>query len=229
MIFKVKQLEENISFLIFLLVFMVLSFIHSIIKYKIKNKLEETQRRVEQSHSNSEAQVRSLTDPNEINIKYISKTFQETCQINVEQQRILPTTSHAQPSEVVVNPGNLHEWESKVFLENQKNTFIKSVLNYCVKYNSAVLIVGGLAESYLYGIRVICNIFSILLGFLYALLFIQPFMISLKDEVHTPYEYFQKRYRNKTYVRVVVCLISQFYYFTFLTLYLWGCEVNEYF
>ncbi len=78
MIFKVKQLEENISFLIFLLVFMVLSFIHSIIKYKVKNKLEETQRGVEQSHSNSEAQVRSLAaDPSEINIKYISKRFKK--------------------------------------------------------------------------------------------------------------------------------------------------------
>ena len=50
-------------------------------------------------------------------------------------------------------------------------------------------------------------------------------MISLKDEIRTPYEYFQKRFKNKSYVRIVVCLISQFYYFTFLSLYLWGCTV----
>jgi hypothetical protein len=167
MTLKAKELEENISFIIFMLVFMVLSFIHSIIKYKLRNKSEEQQ-------ATENAQMRHVS------VKYVSKAFQE-CQINVEKEQLQPTAIHSLPNPVA----NTSHDESKIYLENQKNSFIKSVLNYCVKYNSAVLIVGGLAESYLYGIRVICNVLSIFLGFLYAIIFIHPFMRSLKDEIHT--------------------------------------------
>lgn len=173
MTLKAKELEENISFIIFMFVFMVLSFIHSIIKYKLRNKSEEQQ-------ATENAQTTRHVGANEVSVKYVSKAFQE-CQINVEKERLQPSTSHSVPDLVA----NTSHDESKVFLENQKNSFIKSVLNYCVKYNSAVLIVGGLAESYLYGIRVICNVLSIFLGFLYAIIFIHPFMRSLKDEIHT--------------------------------------------
>ena len=180
MTLKAKELEENISFIIFMLVFMVLSFIHSIIKYKLRNKLEEQQ-------ATENAQTRHVA-ANEVSVKYVSKAFQE-CQINVEKEQLQPTTSHSLP-DTVANTSPTSQYESKVFLENQKNSFIKSVINYCVKYNSAVLIVGGLAESYLYGIRVICNVLSIFLGFLYAIIFIHPFMRSLRDEIHTVRKFF---------------------------------------
>jgi len=111
---------------------MVLSFIHTVIKYKTKtsNNTSETQ------HLNTKS--KSFNTKN-VSIEFISKTYQQ-CKINAEHQQhetsTRPTTSH-----------HVNDHESKVYLENQKNSFIKSVLNYCVKYNSAVLIVGGLAES----------------------------------------------------------------------------------
>ncbi|CAF0766699.1 unnamed protein product [Brachionus calyciflorus] len=103
--------------------------------------------------------------------------------------------------------------------------YIKVIVNYCVTFNSAFLIVGSLAESYLYGVRMVGNIISITLGFIYAFLIVQPFMYSLDEDIKTPYQYFERRYRNRKYVRAITAAAGMLFYFLFLTLYLWGCAV----
>lgn len=103
--------------------------------------------------------------------------------------------------------------------------FFKSVVNYCVSFNSAFLIVGSLSEAYLYGVRMYGNILSVFLGYVYSSTLVHPFFYSFKDEISSPYHYFQKRYREKVYMRSIVGGVAMFFYFSFLTLYLWGCTV----
>jgi Na+/proline symporter len=50
-------------------------------------------------------------------------------------------------------------------------------------------------------------------------------MIKLDDDIKTPYQFFEKRYSNKRYVRVITAFIGLLFYFLFLTLYLYGCSV----
>lgn len=103
--------------------------------------------------------------------------------------------------------------------------YIKVIINYCMTFNSAFLVVGSLAESYLYGVRMVGNIISITLGFIYAFLIVHPFMYSLDEDITTPYQYFERRYRNKKYVRAITASAGMLFYFFFLSLYLWGCAV----
>ena len=106
-----------------------------------------------------------------------------------------------------------------------KYRFIKTLINYAVTFNSAFLIVGSLSEAYLYGVRMVGNIISVLLGYVYAFTVVQPFMYSLEQDIKTPYQYFSKRYRSSKFVKVITTIAGMLFYFSFLTLYLWGCAV----
>ena len=103
-------------------------------------------------------------------------------------------------------------------------TYTKKIINYTVGFNSSFLIVGSMSESYFYSITMVGNIISVTLGFVYAFLIVHPFMYSLDAEIKTPYQYFEKRYRNK-HVRSISAMMGMFFYFSFLTLYLWGCTI----
>jgi hypothetical protein len=103
--------------------------------------------------------------------------------------------------------------------------FVKTLINYSMSFNSAFLIVGSLAEAYLYGVRMVGNIISVSLGYVYAFFIVMPFMYSLDDDIHTPFDYFAKRYRNAKIVRAIVASVAKFFYWFFLTLYLWGSSV----
>jgi len=105
-----------------------------------------------------------------------------------------------------------------------KKAYIKKIINYSVAFNSSFLIVGSMSESYFYSITMVGNILSVTLGFIYAFLIVHPFMYSLDKEIKTPYQYFEKRYRNKL-VRSISAIMGMFFYFSFLTLYLWGCTI----
>jgi Na+/proline symporter len=48
-------------------------------------------------------------------------------------------------------------------------------------------------------------------------------MVTLEDDIKTPYQYFERRYGNKKYVRAITATFGMIFYFSFLTLYLWGC------
>jgi Na+/proline symporter len=81
-----------------------------------------------------------------------------------------------------------------------------------------------LSESYMYGVRMVINIVSVTLGYLYAFFIVQPFMYSLDEDIKTPYQYFEKRYNSKL-IRSVSSFFGMLFYFSFLTLYLWGCTI----
>jgi hypothetical protein len=48
-------------------------------------------------------------------------------------------------------------------------------------------------------------------------------MVILEDDIKTPYQYFERRYGNRKYVRAITATFGLFFYFSFLTLWLWGC------
>ena len=106
-----------------------------------------------------------------------------------------------------------------------KKKFIKQLINYSVSFNSAFLVVGSMSEAYFYGVRMVGNILSVSLGYVYAFAFVQPFMHSLDDDIKTPYQYFGKRYRNNIYVTAISAAAGMLFYFSFLTLYLYGCAI----
>jgi hypothetical protein len=60
--------------------------------------------------------------------------------------------------------------------------FLKQVINYCVSYNSSILIVGSLSESYFYSLTMVTNILAIGLGYVYAVVLVHPFTYSLEKE-----------------------------------------------
>ncbi len=56
-----------------------------------------------------------------------------------------------------------------------------------------------------------------------AFFLVVPLMVTLEDDIKTPYQYFERRYGNKKYVRAITATFGMIFYFSFLTLYLWGC------
>ena len=102
--------------------------------------------------------------------------------------------------------------------------YIKQIINYCVAYNSSILIVGSLSESYYSSLTMMGNILAISMGYVYALVLVHPFTYSLDKEIKTPFQYFEKRYRSQR-VRALCALMAMFYHFSFITLFLWGCTI----
>lgn len=88
-------------------------------------------------------------------------------------------------------------------------------------FNSAFLIVGGLSESYMYGLKMLPNIAAVMLGYVYSMLITFPFMYSLK--LKSPYDYLMLRYRERRCVKMACLCLAMFYYFSFGSLFLWGC------
>lgn len=88
-------------------------------------------------------------------------------------------------------------------------------------FNSAFLIVGGLSESYMYGLKMLPNIAAVMLGYVYAMLIVYPFMYSM--DIKSPYDYLKHRYGERTCVKFACISVAMFYYFSFGSLFLWGC------
>lgn len=80
---------------------------------------------------------------------------------------------------------------------------------------------GGLSESYFYGLKMLPNIAAVMIGYVYALLIIYPFMYSL--DLRSPYDYLQRRYAGRSCVKLVCTALAMCYYVMFAALYLWGC------
>lgn len=101
----------------------------------------------------------------------------------------------------------------------------KSLVNYGMSVNSSFVIVGTLSEAYLYGVRMVGNILSVLLGFLYASYLVLPVLHSLEHDIKTPFEYFSRRYNGNKWAQFITALACMTFYLSFLSLYLWGCAV----
>lgn len=65
------------------------------------------------------------------------------------------------------------------------------------------------------------NIAAVMLGYMYALLIIYPFMYSL--DFKSPYDYLRRRYADRQCVKLACVCLALCYYFSFASLYLWGC------
>jgi Na+/proline symporter len=109
--------------------------------------------------------------------------------------------------------------------QSEYTEYARKAINYSAGFNSAFLIVGSLSEAYLYGVRMVGNIISVFLGFVYAMALVQPFMYSLDASLTTPYHYFAKRYRDSRWVRAISAFGGLLYHFLFLSLFLWGGTV----
>ncbi len=108
---------------------------------------------------------------------------------------------------------------------NSMCRFIKLLINYSVSFNSSFLIVGSISEAYFYGVRMFGNVLSVSLGYVYAFLIVQPFMYSLDEDIKTPYQYFERRYRHSRWIRAITASAGLLFYLSFLALYLWGCAI----
>jgi Na+/proline symporter len=108
--------------------------------------------------------------------------------------------------------------------EDYKVKIFKTFLNYNASFNNSIIIVGSLSEAYFFGVRLIGNALAVAIGYLIAFYFVIPFLINLEEDITTPYQYFERRYGNRKYVRAITAIVGILFYFSFLTLYLYGCS-----
>jgi SSS family solute:Na+ symporter len=108
--------------------------------------------------------------------------------------------------------------------EDYKVKIFKMILNYNASFNNSIIIVGSLSESYFFGVRLIGNALAVAIGYIIAFYFVIPFLINLEEDIKSPYQYFERRYGNKKYVRAITAIVGIVFYFSFLTLYLYGCS-----
>lgn len=93
-------------------------------------------------------------------------------------------------------------------------------VNGYMSFNSVVSFVGFLTETYYYGARLIINLVAVSIGYIFASLILQPFFYDMG--VKTPYEYLEKRYKNRVIVRVIVAFVAIIFHISFTTLFLWS-------
>ena len=91
--------------------------------------------------------------------------------------------------------------------------------SYC-SFNSSVTYVGLVDETYYYGARLLLNAVSVGLGYLFSLLFLQPFLYSI--DVKSPYEYLQKRYGDRIICRIICAINGVIFHVSYSTLFLWS-------
>lgn len=73
----------------------------------------------------------------------------------------------------------------------------------------------------MYGLKMLPNICAVMLGYVYSMLIVYPFMYSL--DIKSPYDYLKKRYGDRDCVKIACLCLAMFYYFSFGSLFLWGC------
>ena len=109
---------------------------------------------------------------------------------------------------------------------NSKNHSVrnpKQIELWIASYSSFISVisfVGFATETYYYGARLLMNLISISIGYIIAFLIIQPFFYNM--EISSPYEYLQKRYANRLFVRCVSALFGILFRLSFATLFLWA-------
>lgn len=121
--------------------------------------------------------------------------------------------------------------ESKSALKNEPTTksnetlkTLKFILNSYASFNSIVICIGFISETYLYGGRLLMNLVSVSIGYLVAFFILHPVVYRLKSS-RTPFEYLQHRYRDNRLIRVIAALCGILFYLLFMSLHLWGCSI----
>ena len=120
---------------------------------------------------------------------------------------------------------NVIQPEATVTSKTKKRfNMLKFVLNSYASFNSVVVCIGYITETYLYGGRVLLNGLSISIGFLVAFFILHPVIYNL-ESIKSPYEYLQYRYGNKRSIRVITAFFGNLFYLLFMALHLWGCSI----
>jgi hypothetical protein len=101
----------------------------------------------------------------------------------------------------------------------------KFILNSYFSFNSVVIGIGFITETYLYGGRLLLNLLSVSIGYLIAFLIVHPVIYNLDKKIKSPYEYLQYRYGDRKSIRYIAASVGIFFYLLFMSLHLWGCSV----
>ena len=118
-----------------------------------------------------------------------------------------------------------NEIEKETKPKNENLETFKFILNSYLSFNSVVIGIGFITETYLYGGRLLLNLLSVSIGYLVAFLILHPVIYNLDKKIKSPYEYLQYRYGNRTSIRYTSALVGIFFYLLFMSLHLWGCSV----
>ena len=106
-----------------------------------------------------------------------------------------------------------------------QNTTLRTTLNSYAGFNSVVICIGFITETYLYGARLLFNLLSVSIGYIVAFVILHPVVHGLDTVIKSPYEYLSQRYGDRRLMRVVPALCGLFFYLLFMSLHLWGCSV----
>jgi hypothetical protein len=101
----------------------------------------------------------------------------------------------------------------------------KFILNSYLSFNSVVIGIGFITETYLYGGRLLLNLLSVSIGYLIAFLIVHPVIFNLDKKIKSPYEYLQYRYGDRKSIKYIAASVGIFFYLLFMSLHLWGCSV----
>ena len=198
---------EQIGFCIFITSYFItsyLSLINTHVNKRRARKRNKTKREQGQSH------VRS---------NQIAQSDQYNMQNDIQKSELIQ-------SDIMMNEENEKSTEEPPSPPNSSNYhFLEQILKNSVTFNSSFLIVGSLSEANLYGVRMVGNIMSVTLGYIYSAILVQPFMYNLDESIRTPYQYFGKRYRNSKYVRAITASAGLFFFLSYITLFLWCCAI----
>lgn len=133
----------------------------------------------------------------------------------------------ARGSAVQTNDIELQEKQAvKTSTEKPKNnnkTLINLIINSYASFNSVVICIGFISETYLFGGRLLLNMLSVSIGFIVVFFILHP-VIYNTESIKTPYEYLQVRYGNKKLIRRVTALFGILFYVLFMALHLWSCS-----
>ena len=101
---------------------------------------------------------------------------------------------------------------------------IKFGIHFYGSYNSTLVFIGLTTETYLFGAKMYCNLFAMLIAYCVVGFILQPFFYDLDKSIKTPYEYLEKRYNNSKFIRILAASIGILFYLSFYSLFL--CSVG---
>lgn len=102
---------------------------------------------------------------------------------------------------------------------------LKVLLSFYALFLSPILFIGFSTETYLVGSQLLVNLASVTIGYVIAFLFLLPIIFGLDKSIKTPYEYFEKRFNNSRWPRILSALSASCFYFTLGSLFLYGATI----
>lgn len=143
----------------------------------------------------------------------------------------------AKPTNLELKPKSAELMTPEELAKLEKEKARKKLMDFCkiavsvyTSFNSLMVFIGLISETFLYGAKMYSNFFAVTIAYVFVAITIQPFMYDLDKSITTPYMYLERRYQCK-YVRVAVALIGAFFYISFMSLFICagGCILSTLF